>query len=149
MIYIKSCHHHNTVQVTQGWWSSQGLRKVRTRYQLPSGGWRLRENKTRPKPSGFLPSQKRCGGFSETPTGTGKATIFPKHPRPEVWPSPPAHSPWKNRTPSSGHRAQPWLPAAPLCCIPTALQMLAHLFTAPGNHTGNAGSDARAGGRET
>lgn len=80
-----------------------------------------------PTPSHFLPSQKRRGGFSETPQPEPeKRPSSNPPPRAEVG-EPGAHSLWKSRMPSSGRRAQPRPPAAPLGCILTALQKFAHL----------------------
>lgn len=107
--------------------------------QLSAVGGASRERKPSHNPTfpSFRPSQKPSGGFPESPQpGTGKATIFPDLPlpRPEVEPSQLAHSPWTTRMLSSGKRAQPRPPTAPLaCCIPTALPTLTHpLYGSPG-----------------
>lgn len=75
------------------------------------------------------PSQQPSGGFLRplNPEPEERPS-FLTPPRPEVEPSQLADSPWTNRTLSSGKRAQPRPPAAPLgCCIPTAPPTPAHL----------------------
>lgn len=112
-------------QVTQG---AQAPRAPRpTAEQLSAVGGASRERKEHtPTPPPFPETER---GVSRDPQpGTGRATIFPDPPKPEVEPSQLAHSPCTNRMLSSGKRAQPRPPAAPLgCCIPTALPTLAHL----------------------
>lgn len=119
-------HRREAAHSHARWSGSPGSGKHWQASTSHRGCW-LPERNLLPTPSHFLPSQKRRGGFSETPQPEPeKRPSSNPPPRPEVG-EPRAHSPWKSRMPSSGRRAQPRPPAAPLGCIPTALQKFAHL----------------------
>lgn len=77
---IKSCHHQNTMQ-TRKVVDLPGSQESSDKLPTPLSGRWLHEN-ILPTPSRFLPSQKLCGGFSETPpiTRNRKSDHLPSPP---------------------------------------------------------------------
>lgn len=143
---MKSCQHHNTKRVTQRVRRPQRSGKALTGCSVGGEYWKRAAS---PHPHISCIARSHVGAFLRPPhTPEPENRPSSLTPRPEVGGTSRRTHPGRAGRPAVGAERSHGLHPLRSAASRQLSGCLHTLFTAPGNHTGDTGSDVRAGGRE-